>query len=1077
MSRNILNTCLLLSVAVCSYSALKAQVKPTPPKQADVSKLATGGQKLDLHKNNNQKGTLAKGVVLDAATQKPLAAVNVTIDGFSAALTDDNGKFSIRVPNYNATLVISGEGFQTKELPLRGKKEVKAILYEASYNSIYDVANLPFGAKSKNHISNAVSSVNTLDNWTRSTESVDGLVQGKVAGLNATMRSGTPNAGAYLSLRGVNSLYTNNQPLIVVDGMIYDINDYGSSLIANRYNNALANIDIRDIENITVIKDGSATYGTKGANGVLLITTAHTNQLATRIDAGIYAGVNFAPQQLPLMNGGNYRTYLTDLLATRGWSNEKIMQQPYMNDDTANNPEYYRYHNATNWQNEVLGNAITNNYYVKVSGGDNIAKYVLSMGYARNGGITKETDLTKYNIRLNADLNLSNRLTATTNLTFNYFEQNLKDQGFAFKTNPLLVAYAKAPFVSRNDIDNVGAVSPNLADVDTLGIGNPTALINNMIGSSKTYRFFGSLAFKYKLFKNINVGSLIGVTVDQVREQYFVPRKGVTNDTTANAIYDSRLGGLAKRIFTIYNDTYIDYLQTFNTNKVLNVRAGLRYLNSKNEQDIAQGFNSTTDDFITVGTGSNTLRRVSGDIGKYGWINTYLNAEYSIDKKYFFNASLTVDGSSRFGSNVANALKLGGNSFAVLPSVSAAWLISSEKFMSKFVWLDVLKLRATYSKTGNDDIGNYTQLQSYVSQNLLGLQGLVRANIGNNALQWESNNKFNIGLDAAFFNERVSVSVDVFSNRTKNMLVYAPLPVASGYDFAITNGGSLKNSGIELQVNTRIINNKNTKWDVGFNIATSKNTITNLPDNVPVITNYGGASFITNIGGIANRFFGLKTNGVYSTDAEAAADGLTRLQTDGTYASYKGGDMKFIDLNGDKIIDDRDRQNIGKATPDYFGGITTSFTYKRITLEAVFNYTVGNDVYNGLRAVLESQSNVGNQLSSVINRWRVNGQVTNMPKSTWGDPMGNAQFSDRWIEDGSFFRMKMLSLNYQLPIKSTKALRYVNLYVTGNNLLTFTKYLGYDPEFYAAESVFARGVDASLEPISKSVTLGVRIGL
>lgn len=1088
MRKNIFIRGLFVSTAffVCtSLIAQKQKPKPTETLNTDTPKKEQKGKAMsntDASASVNSPTTKniasqrVGGVVKDAVTGKPLAAINISIPDFSAALTDDNGKFTIKVPNYDVTLFIGGEGFQSKELPLRGDSVANISLYEDSYNSIYDVAVFPFGSKPKNQSVMAVTSVSTADNWARFNESSDGYLQGKSAGLNATMRSGTPGAGAYLNIRGYSSLLTTNQPLIIVDGMIYDCTDYGNSLISKRYTNALADIDMRDIENISIIKDGATTYGTKGANGVIIITTGHAKQLATRIDAGIYSGFNISPKKLPVMNAGDYRTYLTDILKSRGWDNNQILAQPYISDDTsATNPNYYRYHNQTDWQKEVFNNTTNNNYYVKVSGGDNIAKYVLSMGFLSNPSVTKGSSFKKYNIRLNADFNILRRLTATTTFTFNFNEQSLRDQGMATKTNPIYLALVKAPFMSNHVISDNGLVSPNLADTDTLGVGNPTAVVQNMIGTNKKYRFYGSIGLKYTINQYLSLGSLLGTTVDEVREQYFIPRKGVSNDTTGNAIIDSRLGGQAKRIYSLYNDTYLDYTRTFSRDHVVTGRAGIRTMDSRSEQDFATGANSATDDFISVGTGSNLLRKVGGSIGKYGWINNYLGVDYAFKNRYFLTFNLAIDGSSRFGNNVKDALKIGNNSFAVMPSIGASWLVSSERFMKDVNFIDVLKVRLTYSKTGNDDIGNYTAKQSYVSYNLLGMQGLVRGNIANPGLQWESNSKFNFGLDIAALKERVSVSLDFYHNRTDNMLAYEPLPVASGFDYAITNTGAMKTTGVDLSISTRIINKKQLKWDLGLNLSSYNSTILSLPGNLN--TNYGGATLQTIGGQSIGRFFGYKTNGVYKSDDDAAKEGLTKLQDNGSFAPYKGGDIRFVDLNGDKVINDQDRQVIGDPVPKFTGGISTQIEYKRFTLDALFSFSQGNKVYNGIRAVLESQSTTDNQLQSVVNRWRVPNQITNTPKASFGDPMGNSNFSDRWIEDGSFLRLKTITFGYQIPVKSGSFLRYVTLYVTGNNLITFSNYLGYDPEFYSAESVLARGVDVGLEPQFKSIITGLRIGL
>ncbi len=1027
---------------------------------------------------NTRNAVMVTGVIKDAGSGKPLAAINVSVPEFSAVLTDDNGKFSIKVPDYNSTLFINAEGFQSKEVPLRGLKSVTVALFEEAYNSIYDNVTLPFGVRSQNQTVNAIGSVNTGGAWTQPLESPDAYLQGKVAGLQSIIRSGTPNLGAYLLLRGYTSLYATNQPLIVVDGLIYDINDNGSSLIANHYTNALADIDVKDIENITVIKDAVSNYGTKSANGVILITTSHAKQLATRIDAAVFGGVNFAPDNLPVMQSSDYRVYLSDVLKSRGWSNAQIQAQPYMNDDPKN-PNYYRYHNNTDWQKEVFKNSSSKEIYLKVTGGDNIAKYSISMGYLKNAGVIKNTDLTKYSVRFNSDLNLSKRMTANTNLSYTYYEQNSSNQGLATKTNPVYLSLIKAPFLNTNVVSDSGAVSPNFALVDTLNIGNPSVAVNSIRSNSKVYRFFGGINFKLSVTKSINIFSLVGVTVDEVREQTFIPRKGITTDTLSNAIAESRLGGQSKRLFNLYNDTYIDYSKSFNRIHHLQARAGVRYMHSSAQQSIALGFNSPTDDFISVGTGVSQLRKTAGDIGKYTWVNTYFGTDYSLSNKYFLSFNIAMDGSSRFGSEVSGGgIKLGGTSWAVLPSVGASWLVSSENFMAGSNFIDLLKLRASYGLTGNDDIGNYTAKQLYVSQNLLGLQGLVRGNIGNPGLQWEANTKANFGIDASFLKERLNISFDAYQNTTKKMIVYEPLATITGFDNVVTNSGAMKTSGVELSLNARVLNSKSFKWDLGINISHYKNTITALPgNNNALYTSFGGATIITQVGSSANLFYGYKTNGVYASDAEAAQDNLSaKSAATGNLLPFKGGDVKFIDVNGDHVIDDNDRQVIGDPNPDFFGGFSSKITWKRFSLEALFTFSQGNQTYNAIRAVLESESNTNNQLLSVVNRWRAPGQVTNVPKASFGDPMGNSRFSDRWIEDGSFLRMKSVSLSYNIPMKP-KFIKYSIFYITANNLLTFTKYLGYDPEFQAAESIFARGIDVALEPQFKSLTAGIRIGL
>jgi TonB-linked SusC/RagA family outer membrane protein len=1044
---------------------------------------------------NTVKSVEVKGKVTDAATHQPLRAIRVTYQNFSAAITDSSGGFTLKVPSYDVTVMLQGEGYQAKEVALKGKRMITASLYEDTYTSFYDGANLPFRTQSVNRIPFAVTSVQATRNWAHTAETPDALLQGKVAGLNVIRRSGSPNAGANLFLRGISSLYTLNQPLIVVDGVIYDNNDYGGSLISNSYTNPLAFIDVKDIDNITVIKDGSSTYGTKGANGVINITTARAKELGTKIDVAAYGGVNFAPAKLPLLDASQYRTYATDLLQSAGLTESEIRSIPFMNDDQANT-EYYRYHHQTDWQKQVLDNSALKNIYIKVTGGDNIAKYALVLGYLGNSGVIKQTNLIRYHTRFNADLNLSRRMTATTNLSFTYNDQDLKDQGLAYKTNPLYVSLVKSPFIGVNEMSTTGIKSPDITDTDIFGVSNPVSLINSMVGLNKNYRFQGSIGFNYNVSKTINLNTVVAVTVDKVRESLFIPRKGVADDILEDGtVIDSRLGAQTKRILSVYNDTRISYDKVFNNVHQFSARAGVRFLAPRTEQDWDLGANSATDQLKSVGNGVAALRRVGGDISKYRWLNTYVSADYSFLSKYLFSFNMAVDGSSRFGKDVPDALHISGNSFAVMPSLAAAWLISSEEFMAGSKLFDLLKLRASYGMTGNDDITNYnarqyyithalagnyaasyTTGQYYVSQNFLGTQGLIRGNFENNELQWESVHKANLGVDAALFNERLNISLDGYRNMTYKMIVNEALPTASGMNSAFTNSGTMKTMGAEASVMGRIVNRSSLKWDVGFTVAKYKSTITRLPDPWRIVTSYADGYILSALNKTPNVFYGYRTYGVYASDADAAADGLAVVQSNGQIVPFKGGDEHFVDLNGDKIIDNNDRQVIGDPNPDFFGSVSTSLTWKSFTVDAFFSFTQGNDIYNYTRRQLESESNFNNQTTAVLNRWKTNGQITNIPRATYGDPVGNSSFSNRWIEDGSYFRLRSATLSYDLPIK-TNFLRYSVLYVTGNNLFTLTKYLGFDPEMSGTVGPIGQGVDITLEPQYRSVQVGVRFGL
>jgi TonB-linked SusC/RagA family outer membrane protein len=1024
---------------------------------------------------DQEKGIPITGIVRDANTGEPLSGINLAVPKYSATITGDDGSFSINVPSLNTPIILSAEGFQTKEYAIRGELDHEIYLYEEGYPTLSDRIITPIGPKFQNKLPFATASIKADESLYGSSvnESVGTWVQGKVPGLFVTRRSGTPNVGADILLRGYNSLYTSNRPLIVVDGMIYDDTDYGRGMIENFFISPLSNIDIKDIQEVTFIKDGSSIYGTKGGNGVMMITTTRPEDLSTKIDFMAFGGYNQEPDELPLLGARDFRIYLSQMLASRGMTQSQLQSQPFMNDNQSFG-DYYRYHNNTNWQDQVFNEQSYNqNYYLKIRGGDNIAKYALSVGYLSNDGIIKNTHLERYNTRFNADLQLTPKLRMLANISFVYGEQDLKNQGLGSATSPLNLALSKSPFLTTNVIDTEGNLSPNLADSDEFGVSNPEAILQNAVGINRNYRFFGNLNFGYEFNDSFSLNSILGLTYSKVRENFFIPNLGVVNDTLSNAVITNRSGSEIQRFFSLYNDTYLDFNKAFRSHSI-DLRIGVRTQSNEAETDYGLGFNASTDDFTNVGAGTNALRRVGGSLGDWNWINGYLATNYGFLNKYFLSVNFAVDGSSRFGDDAQDwALGIGDNQFAFLPSVAGAWLISSEPYLS-MDFINLLKLRASYGLSGNDDIGNYTASKYYESQNLLGLQGLVRGNIGNSQLQWEVVHKANIGVDLSILKERISASADVFSYDTQNMLIFEPAPAGTGLELIASNSGSMKTEGYEGSLNARLIN-RGLKFDLGLNLSHYKNTVTGLPSE-EIITEFGGATFITREGLAPNLYYGLHSSGVFTTNQEAVSSGLQKRMPNGDLVPFGGGDMIFSDLNNDNIIDGQDRAVIGDPNPQWVGMLNSKISFGDFTLDAMFNFSYGNDLYNGTRAMLEGMSGYENQSQAVLNRWRANGQETTIPKATWGDPMGNAFFSSRWIEDGSYIKLRTLILSYDLPAFS-ETIRYAQIYATGNNLFTVTDYLGYDPEFSAGTSMFTKGVDIGLVPHYRTVQLGFRLGL
>lgn len=1018
-----------------------------------------------------------KGKVFDASTKAPIDGINVAYSGFEATFTDSTGTFSIDVPSDRSTLTIGGLDYQPQRIALKSQTDIKVYLYETGYKSFHEYADQYY---SQYPLAYTTQSVVSLDfqnnNWKNPGTSAEHVFKGEVPGLNIIQRSGVPGSGSNMFMRGFSSLYGTNQPIIVLDGMIYSSESYQGSIINGYVTNPLSFIDINDIDNITVIKDAASIYGGRSSNGVILIRTNHASKMATSINVTGYGGVSFAPKnKISLLNSEQYRIYLAEMMQSSGLSADSIRSSPYMSDDTEN-PQYFRYHNNSNWQDMVFQNSRIQGYKMKISGGDDVALYAISIGYLNHEGIVKNTNYNRYSVRFNSDINISSKITINSNISFVYNQNSMKPEGSSdTRTNPIYLSLIKAPFLYPRVISSSGAISPNLENADLLGIGNPVAIAENLDALSTNYRIFGSVNGNYKINKDLVLSNLVGFTFDKIRESLFVPHLGVAPEILGIGIAENKMAHLVERLFSINNDLRLKYTKTFATSHNFSAFAGIRTGINKTEGDWGFGYNSPNDQMRSVGTGLNSFRTVSGYLGSWNWATVYGSAEYNYQQRYFLTANFSLDGSSRYGDE-AKGLGLFHNKFGIFPSVSAAWLVSSEKFFANVNSVDLLKFRLSYGLTGNDDIGNYSAMRYYKSQNFLGAQGLVAGDLWNPKLQWETVKKSNAGIDMGLLKERLNISLDVFSNTTQDLLNILPADRLTGFDYYMVNSGSFKSSGVELAINGRMVNTS-FKWDMGLNISTCKTKVLEFPgDNSGMITEIMGANILTKVGGALGAFYGYKTDGVFSTQAEANNSGLRALMPNTDLVPFSAGDVKFVDMDGNKIIDKNDMQVIGDPNPKLKGMFTNAFTLKGVTLEAALAFNVGNDVFNQLRYTLESMQNFNNQTSAVVNRWRTEGQVTNVPKAEYGDPIGNSRFSDRWIEDGSYLRLQYVTLSYKLPVKSS-FVNAIQIYVTGQNLVTWTKYLGMDPEFSYNKFSLSQGIDIGLTPQPGTVTAGIRIGL
>lgn len=1015
------------------------------------------------------------GKVVDAVTSAPLAGISISLPGVSAAMTADDGSFSIQVPSYDVELSVSGPAYCRKLVPLKGREHIVIRLNDESFHaSVYKDVPTPLGEVNHARLTHSVAFLDR-DNSLSTAVTAGELLQGQVSGLNTILRSGMEGAGTTQFVRGFNSIYSNNQPLLVVDGLVMENKSAGMSLISGYLSTPLGLIDVKDIQRITVLKDGGSLYGVKGANGVILIETLRAKNVATKIALQATTGMNMTPSKIPLLNASQHKKYLIDQYQSTGkYSASEIENLPFVNTQKPvqqnwgyeGNIDYYRYNKSTDWQEELFSESFKQNYALSVTGGDDVAAYALTLGFQNNEGVVKGTDYSRFNARINTDINLSRKAKVHSSMSFVYGQKNLRDEAVLKSTNPIYASLVKTPFMAGHLYNEFDLMSPNLEGVDMFGLSNPMAILQKAKMENTNYSFLGNVEASYQVLKHLKISTLIGLHFGKEREKIFLPGVGIRYDTLSTAVVKNKSQHRVERILSLMNETKASYIHQFSHDHTLDFTLGMRYQHNKTEDDWGKGYNSASDDFVSINYGLNTLRQVGGSLGEWNWLAFYANAGYAYKNRYFATVTASFDASSRYGGSVGD--------YQAFPALSVAWLISSEEFMQNLKAIDLLKLRVSYSMTGNDDIGNYTARHYYKPQNILGNYGLVRGNVVNLNLKPERNAKFDVGVDMAFLNERLSFSADFYKSKITDMITYSPVSPVSGFSTYISNGGEMQNTGVDLALNARLLNLPALKWDLGANVSFYKNKVLRLPGG-SYQTDIAEATILTRVGSPAGLFYGYKTQGVYATSAEAAADNLYQLSGLNKQA-FGAGDIRFVNQNDDDLIDENDRCVIGNPNPDMYGGFTTSVRWKRFMLSALFSYSVGNDIYNYTRREVESIKSFANQTQAVLNRWKVEGQVTDMPKATYGDPMHNSRFSDRWIEDGSYLKFKNLTLSYDIPIKQG-VITGLQVYAVGENLATLTAYKGYDPEFSVSSNPLGYGIDAFVTPSCRTFYVGVKIGL
>lgn len=1047
--------------------------------------------KLNAQENvlTSTKAFQIKGIVRDAFSKQPLnAAQVVSLSSANSAVTDSLGHFVIGLDNKEEIISVNAYDYNIRQVAVRGKDSLIIDLYHNTFANYYlPVDGLNGKAERINSVRSQANSGQPKNTFVLSADELIHTALG--ANLRSVKRSGVSGMGAVMFLRGLNSINANAQPLFVVDGVIWNVRSEESSVHYGYIPNPLDVIDANDIEDVTLLKNGTAIYGSKAANGVILIKTKRGTGTVTKIDLNITTGMTTTPKSIPVMNATQHLNYVSEVLKTSGLTPQQLTQLPFFNDDPARST-YLAYHNNTDWADQVYTNGWSKDYSINVNGGDEKAQYYLSLGYTGNTGVVKPTNMDRYNIRLNSDVNLFSNAKLAVNVGFSRIDRDMIDDGVNATSSPTWISRIKSPILFPYNYTTLGGKTDEFTYYDVFGIGNPGGVIKYANNTFKKNSFNITLHPEFTINKNLRISEHFDYNISKTNEDYYRPYlfsspvmlqgKGLS--------YNARMSQIIRNS-SIYSDTRADYNLVFDNSK-LDVFGGIRYIFNSYESDYVEGHNSLSNSTVNL-PGNFKFLRTDGINDLYKSLAYYANASYNLKEKYFADLALSMDGSSRFGSETKSGFQLFGHSWGVFPSLNMGWLMSSESFMQSAESVDLLKLRAGLSLTGNDDVPNYLNQVYFTSIRFKdGANGAVLNGLRNPEIQWETNLKADIGADINLFNDRLSVVADVYYSKTDNLLNMRQLNEIGGVPYYWANGGSLQNLGGELSLTWKVLNSRNFGWETGLSLGTYKNKITALPADIynridvaggGYTTELYNAEILTAVGLPAGVFYGYKTHGVFATEADAQNAGLKLQNNDGSYSYFKAGDVIFDDVadaNGvkDGVIDQNDKQVIGDPNPDFYGSLTNKFSYKGFTLSVLLTGSYGNDLYNYQRSQLESGLDLTNQSAKLTTRWTGEGQITTQPKAILGDPMGNARFSDRWIEDGSYIRLKNITLDYDLDLK-LNFIQKINIWVAANNMLTLTNYLGPDPEFAAGNSVLVQGIDNGLLPQSQSFFVGLKINL
>lgn len=1017
-----------------------------------------------------QKGLIEiRGQVFSSVDKHPVEGVSVFAEyAEKAVITDAKGAFVLRVSKMPAAISVNSTEFVSEVYQLFGRQDIKIYLIPLKSKGYSNTILLPFKEKNVSDKTGNSVTVYTRD-MDRGREFADEMLTGNIPGVRTLQKSGMPGEGNFVSLRGTRSLTGSNMSLVVLDGMPILPDLSMSSSFTGYSRNIFRNVSQKEIDNITVANGFDvAPYGAVSSNGVIIINTDRAIDMETKVEFETVNGIGFRPKELPLQTAGDFKNYLYRIGQTRLTSDELYTNFPFLLEDPTMGEAYYAYQHNTNWQDEIFSPAFSTENILKIKGGDAVAKYSLLAGYMQENGIIDESMTSRYYARFNADMKMSQKFSMFTNIGFSYYNNNIHEQGMVPEINPLLAAIRRPAILGPYRVNKYNQQLSVWDPVRQFNASNPSVVVNEVEGTDVLYNTMVSLGFNYDFTSDLRLKGLFGIDYSYNREKMFIP--GVSTDALipleGGRAENMIRNGVGKSM-SYYGNLSLSYKHTFKDQHYLSAMAGVQMLAKDRMYEYAKGINTATDYDRELSSVKDAFgKHLDGYDDVWKWFNMFVNAEYNYKKQLYAGVSVSADASSVTGDQA--------NLFNFYPAVNAAWKINNAPFLRDVSLVNDLTLRAEYSMKGNSMLPAMLSKYYYVAIDYKEMGGIVRGNIPNNKLKPELIVSTNVGLDFRMLGNKLGLSVDFYNNETRDMLVQEDLASSFGSKFRYVNSGKMNSKGFELGINATAIRTANFEWNVGATIAREKAEIKDLGGyNEVVATLTDGAQIISRVGESPYLFYGLQAQGVYASTEAAANENLVNYQG----KNFRAGDMRYLNADAsNNIIDSKDKVVIGDPTPDFYGGLFTSFRYKNYSLSAQFTYSYGNEAYNAVRRMGEGMVDFSGQTSAVRNSWNYEGHETSVPRAEFGDPMHNSQFSSRWIEDASFLKLKNLTFNYDYPSKLW-IFRNFQAYVTAENLFTMTKYLGYDPEFSYSYDHQMLGVDYGKVPGARTFKLGIRLGI